>query len=58
MLKESRDVKVYLFSSEGQTREIEITDNMKMAREFLDFSATRSRAARTSIRRSGRAWSR
>jgi uncharacterized protein with von Willebrand factor type A (vWA) domain len=37
MLKESRDVKVYLFSSEGQTHEIEITDNKKMATEFLDF---------------------
>ncbi len=37
MLKESRDVKVYLFSSEDQTREIEITDNKKMATEFLDF---------------------
>ncbi|BAI61866.1 conserved hypothetical protein [Methanocella paludicola SANAE] len=37
MMKESRDVKVYLFSSEGQTHEIEITDNKKMATEFLDF---------------------
>ncbi len=37
MMKESRDVKVYLFSSVGQTHEIEITDNKKMATEFLDF---------------------
>lgn len=37
MLKEGRDVKVFLFSSTGQTSEIELTDTKKMAREFLDF---------------------
>jgi uncharacterized protein with von Willebrand factor type A (vWA) domain len=37
MLKESRDVKVFLFSSVGQTSEIEMTDTKKMASEFLDF---------------------
>ncbi len=37
MLKESRDVKVFLFSSVGQTTEIEMTDTKKMASEFLDF---------------------
>lgn len=37
MLKECRDVKVYLFSSVSQTKEIELTDNKKMASEFLEF---------------------
>ncbi|HTX43186.1 MAG TPA: VWA domain-containing protein [Methanocella sp.] len=37
MLRESRDVKVFLFSSVGQTSEIELTDMRKMAPEFLDF---------------------
>jgi uncharacterized protein with von Willebrand factor type A (vWA) domain len=37
MLKESRDVKVFLFSSVGQSAEIELTDKRKMATEFLDF---------------------
>jgi uncharacterized protein with von Willebrand factor type A (vWA) domain len=37
MLKESRDVKVFLFSSVGQTHDIEMTDMNKMAPEFLDF---------------------
>ncbi len=37
MLKASRDVKVFLFSSVGQSAEIELTDNRKMATEFLDF---------------------
>lgn len=37
MLKEGRDVKVFLFSSVGQTCEIELTDSRKMASEFLDF---------------------
>ncbi|HTY90729.1 MAG TPA: VWA domain-containing protein [Methanocella sp.] len=37
MLKEGRDVKVYLFSSAGQTKDIELTDTKKMASEFLDF---------------------
>lgn len=37
MLKEKRDMKVFLFSSVGQATEIELTDNRKMASEFLDF---------------------
>ncbi len=37
MLKESRDVKVFLFSSVDQAAEIELTDSKKMASEFLDF---------------------
>ncbi len=37
MLKEKRDMKVFLFSSAGQSAEIELTDNRKMASEFLDF---------------------
>ncbi|MCD1295712.1 hypothetical protein CUJ83_11955 [Methanocella sp. CWC-04] len=37
MLKEKRDVKVFLFSSVDQTIEIEMTDIKKMATEFLDF---------------------
>lgn len=37
MLKESRDVKVFLFSSVGQTHDIEMTGTNKMAPEFLDF---------------------
>jgi uncharacterized protein with von Willebrand factor type A (vWA) domain len=37
MLKEGRDVKVFLFSSVGQTSGIELTDVKKMATEFLDF---------------------
>ncbi len=37
MLKERRDVKVFLFSSVDQTTEIELTDSRKMASEFLDF---------------------
>jgi uncharacterized protein with von Willebrand factor type A (vWA) domain len=37
MLKEKRDVKVILFSSTGQTSEIELTSMRKMAVEFLDF---------------------
>lgn len=37
MLKEKRDVKVVLFSSIGQTSEIELTNTMKMASEFLNF---------------------
>ena len=31
MLKEKRDMKVFLFSSVGQATEIELTDNRKMA---------------------------
>jgi uncharacterized protein with von Willebrand factor type A (vWA) domain len=37
MLKEGRDVKVFLFSSIGQSAEIELTNKRKMATEFLDF---------------------
>jgi uncharacterized protein with von Willebrand factor type A (vWA) domain len=37
MLRESRDVKVFLFSSTGQIHGIEMTDSKKMAVEFLDF---------------------
>ena len=37
MLKEGRDVKVFLFSSVDQTAEIELTNSRKMASEFLDF---------------------
>lgn len=37
MLKEKRDVKVFLFASVDQTSEIELTDGRKMASEFLDF---------------------
>lgn len=37
MLKESRDVKVFLFSSVEQSVCIELTDMRKMAAEFLDF---------------------
>jgi uncharacterized protein with von Willebrand factor type A (vWA) domain len=37
MLKEKRDLKVILFSSVGQSHSIELTDERKMASEFLDF---------------------
>lgn len=37
MLKEKRDVKISLFSSVGQTIDIELTNKKKMAKEFLDF---------------------
>lgn len=37
MLKEKRDVKVILFSSVGQTTDIELTSKKKMAKEFMDF---------------------
>lgn len=37
MMKEERDVKIILFSSAGQTTEIELTNRKKMAKEFLDF---------------------
>lgn len=37
MLMEGRDIKVFLFSSTGQTTGIEMTDSKKMASEFLDF---------------------
>lgn len=37
MLKDKRDVKVILFSSINQIKEIELTNRKKMAREFLDF---------------------
>ncbi len=37
MLRESRDVKVILFSSKWQTVEIELTDKKRMGKEFLEF---------------------
>ena len=37
MLKEKRDVKVILFSSVDQTKEIDLTTVRKMASEFLEF---------------------
>jgi len=37
MMKEKRDLKVILFSSRGQSHTIELTDERKMATEFLDF---------------------
>jgi len=37
MLKEKRDVKVILFSSTDQAKEIEMTQRSRMAAEFLDF---------------------
>lgn len=37
MLREKRDVKVFLFSSIDQTTEIDLTDRRRMAPDFLDF---------------------
>ena len=37
MLKEGRDVKIFLFSSVGQSKCIELTGSRKMASEFLGF---------------------
>jgi uncharacterized protein with von Willebrand factor type A (vWA) domain len=37
MLREKRDMKVFLFSSVDQATEIELTDSRKMASQFLDF---------------------
>lgn len=41
MLKESRDVKVILFSSVGQFEEIELTAKKRSAKEFIEFLNTR-----------------
>ncbi len=56
MLRESRDVKVILFSSKWQTVEIELTDKKRMGgKEFLEFlKYTFGGGGRTSIPHSGR----